>query len=165
MEIKDQCFIVLRILSAMILGGLIGFERERDGKVAGIRTYAAVCMGACIYTLVGVYKMDVSGESRVVANIITGIGFLGAGIIFRDLDKHKTTGLTTAATVWATAGVGVAVGYDLFLIAIVSALAIYFLLSLHHVRFFQNMTQNIKKDSDEEGIKKNDQYIPPDGNK
>lgn len=145
LEIRDQLFIAMQILIAMLLGGAIGFERERDGKVAGIRTYAAVCMGACIFTLIGVHLMSNDGSSRIVANIITGIGFLGAGIIFQDQDTNRTTGLTTAATVWATAAVGVAVGYSLYAIAIISSAAIYFLLSLHHVKWFLRWTRNIRK--------------------
>jgi putative Mg2+ transporter-C (MgtC) family protein len=150
MEIKDQLFIALQIIIAMLLGGCIGFERERDGKVAGIRTYATVCMGACIFTLVGVNLMDTEGSSRIVANIITGIGFLGAGIIFQDQDANRTTGLTTAATVWATAAVGVAVGYQLYAIAIISSLAIYFLLSLHHVKWFVKWTNKLRRKHDHE---------------
>jgi putative Mg2+ transporter-C (MgtC) family protein len=75
---------------------------------------------------------DVSAASRVIANIVTGVGFLGAGIIYRNSSAGTSHGLTTAATVWCTAAVGVAVGLNMFIIAIVGAIALYFLLSLHH---------------------------------
>ncbi|MBC8172540.1 MAG: MgtC/SapB family protein [Chitinophagales bacterium] len=145
MELQRQFEIALQIISAMLLGGIIGYEREKDGKAAGIRTYAAVCMGSCIFTLIGVHLMDADGTSRMVSNIITGIGFLGAGIIFKDTSTNKTRGLTTAATIWATAAVGVAVGYLLYAIAIISSCAIYFLLSVHHFKWFVQWTKKLRE--------------------
>lgn len=145
MDTEKQLLAAVQILIALLLGGFIGLEREKNGKAAGIRTYAAVCMGSALFTIISVQLMDTAGASRVVANIVTGIGFLGVGIIFRDASQLRTRGLTTAATVWATAAVGVAVGYSLYIIAIFSSVAIYFLLAIHHYTWFMNWTMNIRK--------------------
>jgi putative Mg2+ transporter-C (MgtC) family protein len=106
-------------------------------------------MGACIFTLVGVHLMDMDGASRIISNIVTGIGFLGAGIIFKNNSQNRTTGLTTAATIWATAAVGVAVGYQLYAIAVISSLAIYFILAIHHYKWFQRWTNKLRDSHDE----------------
>ena len=133
-EISSDLLLVVRLIVAALLGGLVGFERERIGKEAGIRTYAAVCLGACSYTLIGLHIPNVGDSSRIIANIVTGIGFLGAGIIFRGTEK--ISGLTTAATLWAMASVGVAVAYSHFTIAIGTSLLIYFLLAIGRFKWF-----------------------------
>lgn len=151
MDFQHQFFIILQILSAFLLGGFIGFEREKHSIGAGIRTYAAVCMGAAMYTIVGNNLMDMQGASRMVANVITGVGFLGAGLIFKDNDKQRAVGLTTAATIWATAAVGVAVGYQLYAIAIISSIALHFLLALDEYKWYKRWRESIrvKKEDDE----------------
>lgn len=151
MDFQHQFFIILQILSAFLLGGFIGFEREKHRIGAGIRTYAAVCMGAAMFTIVGSNLMDVQGASRMVANVITGVGFLGAGLIFKDNDKQRAVGLTTAATIWASAAVGVAVGYHLYAIAIISAIALHFLLALDEYAWYKSWRESIrvKKEDDE----------------
>lgn len=136
MDIKIELILVTKIFLALVLGGLIGLERERHGSAAGIRTYAAVSLGAALFTLIGIHSSDETAGGRIVANIVTGIGFLGAGIIYRNSEKGMTHGLTTASTVWATAAVGVAVAYNMFVIAIIASLAIYFLLALHHMQWY-----------------------------
>ena len=133
-EISTDLWLALRLVVASILGGLVGYERERIGKEAGIRTYAAVCMGACSFTLIGLHIPNVGDSSRIIANIVTGIGFLGAGIIFRGTEK--ISGLTTAATLWAMASVGVAVAYAHFTIAIVTSAILYLLLAISRFKWF-----------------------------
>lgn len=145
MDFKTEIIASAKLLLAFILGAAIGFDRERHGKDAGIRTYAAVCMGAALFTLIGQHLRDVAAASRVIANIITGVGFLGAGIIYRG--SHSSQGLTTAATVWGTSAVGVAVGMEMFVIAIASTVALYFLLSLHHQRWYLRWKSRIAKES------------------
>jgi putative Mg2+ transporter-C (MgtC) family protein len=93
---------------------------------------------------------DVAAASRVIANIVTGVGFLGAGIIYRNSSAGTSHGLTTAATVWCTAAVGVAIGLNMFIIAIVSALALYFLLSLHHQKWYVKWKSNMMHKHGEE---------------
>src|SRR3990170_429294 len=111
MDARDQAELVGKLLLAAFCGGVIGFQRDRRRYVAGLRTMALVAVGASLFTSVN----EILGADRVVANIVTGIGFLGAGIIFRD--GSTVRGITTAATVWAVAGIGVAIGAELYLVA------------------------------------------------
>jgi putative Mg2+ transporter-C (MgtC) family protein len=100
--------LMLRLFVALALGSLIGLERERQERAAGLRTVTMVSLGSCLFTIVGAYGFANTDPSRVAAQIVTGIGFLGAGTIF--LRKDLVRGLTTAATIWATAAVGMAAG-------------------------------------------------------
>lgn len=136
MTIDSELIIVLKIIVAFILGAFIGYDREKHGKDAGIRTYAAVCVGALLFTSIGEHLTNTDAASRIVANVIVGIGFLGAGIITRGSTSESSNGLTTAATIWCTAAVGVAIGLNMFIIAIVGASTLYFLLSLHHYKWY-----------------------------
>lgn len=137
MDIKVELIIVSKLIVSFILGAFIGLDRERHGRDAGIRTYAAVCIGATLFTAIAAHLVnDIAAVSRIIANIVTGVGFLGAGIIYRNSAAGSSHGLTTAATVWCTAAVGAAVGLSMFIIATVSALAIFFLLSLHHQKWY-----------------------------
>ena len=104
----------IRLLAAMAAGALIGLERQRSNKSAGTRTNTLVAMGACMYVLVSVNLADLDGTdpSRIISQIITGVGFLGAGVILHH--KGSIRGLTTAATVWCSAGLGVLGGMGMF---------------------------------------------------
>lgn len=135
-DIKIELIFVAKLFVAFLLGAFVGLERERHGSPAGIRTYAAVSLGAALFTLIGLHSNDTTSAARIAANIVTGIGFLGAGIIYKDNTKGFTHGLTTASTIWATAAIGVAVAYSMFIVAVASAVAIYFLLSLHHFQWY-----------------------------
>lgn len=139
MDIKLELILSAKLFAALLLGAIVGLEREKHGSPAGIRTYAAVSLGAALFTLIGIHSTDETAASRIVANIVTGIGFLGAGIIYKDNTKGFTHGLTTASTVWATAAVGVAVACNMFIIAIVATIAIYFLLALHHFHWYARL--------------------------
>ena len=106
-----------RLVLAVFLGALIGLDRETRNKPAGLRTFAIVSLGACIFTLVGVMAFAGAAEtSRVVSTIITGVGFLGAGTIIQR--RSGVSGLTTAAGIWASAGIGMAVGMGLYTLAV-----------------------------------------------
>nr|WP_315035298.1 MgtC/SapB family protein [uncultured Chryseobacterium sp.] len=98
---------LLLIFISVILGLLIGAEREYRNKSAGLRTFILVCFGSCLFTILSI-KIGVANPDRLAANIITGIGFLGAGVIFKG--ENKIEGITTATTIWATASIGMAVG-------------------------------------------------------
>jgi len=128
-----------RVLVATILGGLIGWERERHRNIvtAGIRTYGAIALGACAFTVIGLTLTD-TDQARIASQVVTGIGFLGGGIIFRQGDY--VTGLTTAATIWATASVGVAVAFGLYLFGIMLALLIFLLLYLSRVAWWRHIS-------------------------
>ena len=156
MDWTHQGLVALQILCAFFLGGFIGFEREKNKLGAGIRTYAAVCMGSAIFTIIGTNLMDAGGASRMASSVITGVGFLGAGLIFQDKSQQRVIGLTTAATVWATASVGVAVGYHLYGIAVISAIALYSLLSLDEFKWYKRWRKGIRNP------KQNDQALDED---
>ena len=97
------------VLLSILLGGAIGFERELKGKAAGLRTNILICMGAALFTQVGIYMAgSTPDKSRIAAQIVTGVGFLGAGTILHG--KGTITGLTSAATIWLVAAIGTAVG-------------------------------------------------------
>lgn len=115
----NEISITARLLLALILGGIIGMERGRHGRAAGMRTHVLVCVGACMTALVGLFMSDVSDATRIAAQVISGIGFLGAGTIMIR-NQSIITGLTTAAGVWCTATIGIALGYGFYLAAIVA---------------------------------------------
>jgi putative Mg2+ transporter-C (MgtC) family protein len=103
--------IIVRLLLAGILGGALGYERERSGKAAGVRTHMLVAMGAALFVLVPQQGGMVIGDmSRVIQGIVTGVGFLGAGAIIKHREAENVQGLTTAAGVWLTAAIGIACG-------------------------------------------------------
>ena len=113
----------VRLLLALVLGGLIGMERGRHGRAAGMRTHILVCIGSCMTALVGVYILQYinpnEAVTRIAAQVISGIGFLGAGtILIRN--QAIITGLTTAAGVWCTATIGIALGYGFYIGALVA---------------------------------------------
>ena len=126
--------IFVRILAAMVLGGLIGMERGIKNRPAGFRTYMLVCIGACIVMIVNQYVYQVFGTGdpvRMGAQVVSGIGFLGAGTIIVT-SHNQIKGLTTAAGLWASACVGLAVGIGLYEVALVSGASIFLVLTLLH---------------------------------
>src|SRR5207245_4363123 len=116
--------VMVRLFVALLLGGLIGLERERQERAAGLRTVTMVSLGSCLFTLLslGAFHATNTDPSRVAAQIVTGIGFLGAGTIF--LRKDLVRGLTTAATIWATAAIGMATATGEFFAAAFTTLLI-----------------------------------------
>lgn len=118
---------IVRIFLAMLLGGIIGIEREKSKRPAGFRTHILVCVGACMTSLIGLlvwYEMgDVTDPVRISAQVISGIGFLGVGTILVKENDH-ITGLTTAAGLWTTAAIGIACGYGFYSIALVGTLVV-----------------------------------------
>lgn len=121
--------IALRIVLAVLFGGLIGFERGRHGSQAGMRTHILVCLGGMMTSLVGVYCNQVLGFGndplRIAAQVVSGIGFLGAGMIIVKSDK-MITGLTTAAIMWTTAIIGISIGIGFYSGALFAMLACLF---------------------------------------
>jgi len=139
MDISTELTLLPRLLIATVLGGIIGYEREIHGRAAGIRTYAAVSLGAAMFTIINAHVPNLSDHTRIVSNIVTGIGFIGAGIIFRDAGNGLITGLTTAATLWATAAVGVAAGFGMYVISIFSTIILFLLLYLNNAPFIKRL--------------------------
>lgn len=124
---------ILRVFLATLIGGCIGMDRGRHGRVAGTRTHILVCLGAAITTLVGFYTAECLGFSndplRMGAQVISGVGFLGVGTIVIRNQAH-VKGLTTAAGLWTTACIGLAVGAGFYLVAILSFLAVMITMSV-----------------------------------
>ena len=120
---------VLRVLLAIVLGGIIGFQRGKAEKPAGLRDIILICAGAALFTVVSIYGFGVTDQARVAAGIVTGIGFLGAGAIIRR-SEGGVKGLTTAATIWVTAGIGMAAGSGMYVIASVTTLFVLAILLL-----------------------------------
>ncbi len=123
--------IAWRLLSAAVLGGLIGFERELKNKAAGLRTHMTVALASSAFVLVTVESgAEVTDISRVIQGIAAGIGFLGAGTILKRESEATIQGLTTAATIWLTAAIGVAAGSGHVAIAAISVVAAWFILAI-----------------------------------
>lgn len=120
--------IIKRLLIALILSGLIGLERETHGRAAGLRTHILVCLGSSLIMLTSIYIFDIYkglasvDPSRIAAQVVSGIGFLGAGTIIRF--RASVKGLTTAASLWAVAGIGLAVGCGFYQGAYVTTLLV-----------------------------------------
>jgi len=121
--------VAARLLLAALLGGLLGYDRERKGKSAGLRTHMLVAMGAALFVTVPMLA-GMSEVERVIQGVVTGIGFLGAGTIIKQHSEENVVGLTTAAGVWMTAAIGVACGLGHGLTAIVAALLAFAVLAV-----------------------------------
>ncbi|HUV55938.1 MAG TPA: MgtC/SapB family protein [Dehalococcoidales bacterium] len=127
-----EVIIVLRLLLAVALGGAVGYQRERAGKPAGLRTHVLISLGAALFTVASIYGFGpASDPARVAAGVLVGVGFLGAGIIMRT-GEGIVAGLTTAATMWAVAGIGLAAGAGLYVASAVATALILIVLYLPH---------------------------------
>lgn len=126
---------VIRLILATFLGAIVGLEREITHKPAGLRTHMLVSLGACLFTIVSIYDFGVD-PARVAAGIVTGIGFIGAGTIIAE--REKVVGVTTAASLWATAAIGLAVGVGDYILSITATVLVFIVLSLRraHMKLF-----------------------------
>lgn len=124
MDAGEQAELLGKVLLAAFCGAVVGWQRDRRQYVAGLRTMALVATGAALFT--GISQS--LGSDRVVANVVTGIGFLGAGIIFRE--GSTVRGITTAATIWAVAAIGVAIVLELYLVALVATPVVFLVLEM-----------------------------------
>ncbi|MFN2105599.1 MAG: MgtC/SapB family protein [Candidatus Promineifilaceae bacterium] len=142
---------MLQVFVAAVLGGFIGLEREWRGRDAGLRTNMLISMGACLFTVISINGFPLQGSSaqdsaRVAAGVVTGVGFLGAGA-FIHTGSH-TKGMTTAATVWMVAAIGMAVGVQAYGLAVFASVATFVTL-----RFLQPVSKTIAKiDSHKESL-------------
>ena len=137
---------LVKVVVAGLVGALIGLEREMDGKPAGIRTYGLVAMGAAIFTTVGIQTFGPGDPgSRVAAQIVTGIGFIGAGTILQM--KRRVVGLTTAAGVWVAAAVGMAIGGGLYVLGIGAGVILFLMLQFLHPRVLRPLRARIRRGS------------------
>jgi putative Mg2+ transporter-C (MgtC) family protein len=121
-----------RLVLAGFLGFLIGLERELSGQPAGERTHALASLGSAIFALVSILAFPAPEPARVAAGVVTGLGFLGAGMILKEKGR-EVQGLTTAAGIWAVGGIGLAVGTGLYLLGITGAVLVILLLTLERL--------------------------------
>jgi putative Mg2+ transporter-C (MgtC) family protein len=133
MSVNDTS-IMLRLLLSIVLGGVIGFERGRSGRPAGFRTHILVCLGSTLAMMTNQFIIQEYGTgdpTRIAAQVVSGIGFLGAGTIIVT-GRHQVKGLTTAAGLWATACMGLAIGIGFYKAAIISCILIFFVTVVLH---------------------------------
>ena len=141
-ELEANGVIILNLLGALLLGLMVGYERSYHGRAAGMRTYGLVCMASAALTIIGGYPglwfgghgdaMVVSDPTRIIQGVVTGIGFLGAGVIMRE--GFNISGLTTAASIWASSVIGILVGVGFYAAAIaLAAFAALIMIYLHHI--------------------------------
>lgn len=134
MEIREVTYLAigLRVLASIVIGGLIGLERGMKNRPAGMRTYMTVCLGACLVMLTNQYIYQVYGTGdpvRMAAQVVSGIGFLGAGTIVVTR-RSQIKGLTTAAGLWASAGVGLALGIGFYEAALAGGFGVFFVMTV-----------------------------------
>jgi putative Mg2+ transporter-C (MgtC) family protein len=170
-ELEKIDVIAIRLVFAFLAGAIMGLERERNLKMgkrvtgAGFRTYSLVCLGSCMFALASEYGFPTIGTSqdpgRVAAQVVAGVGFLGAGTIIKD-GRGFVRGLTTAAGLWVAAAIGLMIGAGMYISGILSALLAFVILDAHHLfprLFVQNSGKRTKQratdgddgDGDEEG--------------
>ncbi|HRO91239.1 MAG TPA: MgtC/SapB family protein [Promineifilum sp.] len=140
MDVQTELVLVGRLVLAAFLGAVIGYERELRGRSAGLRTFAAVALGACLFSIISyVVTPDGNETTRIAAQIVTGVGFLGAGVILHG--QGHVSGLTTSATLWAAAAVGMAVGFGLYILAVAATLLLVLLLLLRLVPWLDHRAE------------------------
>lgn len=141
-----------QVTLSFVLGGIIGLERELHNSPAGVRTYAAVCMGACIFGLASFhprvldYYNSIVNPTRIAAQVASGIGFIGAGVIFKE--GLNTIGLTTAATLWATAALGIVIAFGMYAIALLTTILILVMLTLHRLPYVRKFLKKRRQKFD-----------------
>lgn len=136
--------IVFRALLSVLIGGLIGTERARHGRAAGMRTHILVCIGSALTAMTGIYVNQVYGGGdvlRIAAQVVSGVGFLGAGMIILK-NGNVITGLTTAAGVWTTATIGIAIGYGFYSGAVL--MAVLFLVAVMLFSKFEKFKRSVE---------------------
>ncbi|MFD2169535.1 MgtC/SapB family protein [Tumebacillus lipolyticus] len=153
--------VVVRLLIAFIAGAIMGMEREKNLKTgkfhtgAGFRTYSLVCLGSCMFALASEYGFPTTGATddpgRVAAQVVAGVGFLGAGTIIKD-GRGFVRGLTTAAGLWVAAAIGLMIGAGMYLSGLMSAVLAFVILDAHHLfpRLFERSRQSKAQEGDEE---------------
>lgn len=147
MDIEAELIIAGKLLLAMVLGCLVGLDREREQRNIGVRTFGGISLAACLFVAIAAHLTeDKSAIARMLSAIATGLGFIGAGLIFKD-SESSPKGLTTAAGLWATAAVGAAVALNMFLLACIAALLIFILLGINRYKWYRDLISKISSKS------------------
>ena len=153
-DIREIVRVIVRLVAAMLLGAVVGIQREQTGKPAGLRTHILVATGGALFILAPLeFGMDADGLSRVIQGLVTGIGFLGAGAILKLSEERQIAGLTTAAGIWMTAAIGIAVGLGRLGIGLLGTILTWTTLSLI-ARWESRISE--KRPPQDEGMKKPD---------
>jgi putative Mg2+ transporter-C (MgtC) family protein len=139
--IFNQLHMILHVLLAFFTGAIIGWEREHRGAQAGIRTFGYIAMGACVFGMISKSLTFPADPSRIASQVAIGIGFIGAGVIFKVGDY--VGGLTTAATLWCTSAIGLAIAFDMYTIGITTTLIILIFLRIPHTRFWRKISAKV----------------------
>lgn len=142
MDLRFELIIAAKLFLSIVLGCIIGFERETSHKDAGIRTFGAITLASCLFVAIASHLTDdKSAIARMLAAIATGLGFIGAGLSFKD-KSNSLMGLTTSSALWVTAAVGSAVALNMYVLAIFSTVLIYILLSLNKFTWFRKIIKS-----------------------
>lgn len=152
-----ESLIIIRGIIALVLGSLIGIERRSSGKSAGLRTFALVSLGASLFSGLAIYAFQIFGDGvvmNIAANIVIGIGFIGAGIIIVR-DRGQVQGLTTAASLWVAAGIGMLSGFGLYMAALAVAVMSLLVLMIFHP-LEEKIINHIHPDTQEDTHDEND---------
>ena len=144
MTLELQVTITLKLIMAALLSMIIGMDRERNRKSAGLRTHMLTGVGACLFTALSIHAFPAGDPTRIASNIVTGIGFLGAGTIVRR--GNEAGDLTTAASIWSTAAVGMAVGTSSWFLAVSGTLIIWAILAV--IRLFEESKTESSQDQE-----------------
>lgn len=140
MDFQIDYEILIRFLMAVLFGGIVGIEREYRSKSAGFRTMIMISFGSCFFTLMSDF-IGIGNPDRIASNIVTGIGFLGAGVIFRS--ESRVNGITTAATIWAVAAVGMGIGAGHYFASAFGSLVIIFVLAV--LPYAENLIEKLNR--------------------
>jgi putative Mg2+ transporter-C (MgtC) family protein len=128
---RQMTRLIIRLMAAAVVGAIVGIQRERTGKPAGLRTHMLVAMGAALFVLAPIDAgMNADQLSRIIQGLATGLGFIGGGAILKLRDSHEIKGLTSAAVIWMTAALGVAVGLGRLGLALVAAALMWIVLTV-----------------------------------
>lgn len=131
-SLGENLWIIFNIIFSALVGLILGFERAKRGKNAGVRTFSLVCLGACVFTMLSLSAFKTDDTARIAAQIVTGIGFLGAGVIWRGGEGEYTIhGITTAADMWVSAAIGMAIGTEQYIMAVATTVVVMIILNIH----------------------------------
>ena len=154
-DVRQLIHVIIRLVAAAILGAIVGIQRERAGKPAGLRTHILVMLGTTVFVVASSTSgMDADGLSRVIQGIVTGIGFIGAGSILKLNNERDIIGLTTAAGIWMTAAIGVAVGLGVLGLAILGTALTLIILKISDPIELRFQSKNVEEA--QENINQND---------
>jgi putative Mg2+ transporter-C (MgtC) family protein len=140
---QNEIYMMIQVALAFLAGAIIGWEREHRGAQAGIRTFGYIAMGACVYGVISRNLPFPADPSRIASQVAIGVGFIGAGVIFRVGDH--VGGLTTAATLWCTSAIGLAIAFGMYTISILSTLIIFIFLRMPRSKWWGLVSAKVSR--------------------